>query len=456
VKIFIFYLLAVFFIFEPQAVARDRLTIKEFLNLAEVNDPNFKKIIKDRDKLTFLIDQGLPSRQITLSVENEYGLGTNGEGHTSILEGTVSKEIIESGTTLSVSHVKTSRPDRDEDVTEIRLEQDLYKNLLGRDIRLKKQALKEEEQIVRLQVLEAYEDYLIKILGEYLDFKKAYLDKELAKVAYNDSVRLRNNVSEKKTKKIASQTDLDRSDLQVLLRKEDLINKRKILQSRWEGVQAIVGTAQDMMPSGDSLFLRGDFIDKSLKNDQGKTNHLRLSKIVDFQLSIASKEVKLSKRASNPSLKLIGGYNVDQSERFSSTVNRNEAVVGFKLELPLWDTQSSASKKGAIYAEQKADLEKEIVENRLTKEIKDTKNQLNEMKNKISVSKQKVEVTKRIMKAEEKRYQHGNIDLDDLIEMKSDFYEYRYQYQTDILEYNKVLLGWLSLNDRLLDIKGEL
>jgi len=421
------------------------LSIKEFLTLAKKNDPNFTKIISDREKLTFIVDLGLPSRKAVVSLKNEHGLSSSDSENTSILSGSISKDIIESGTNLSISHTKTTSTDRKEDLTEIRLEQSLYKNLLGRDVRLKKQALVNEEEITRLEVLENYENYLDSILGQYFNFKKAIIDKNLSKKAYEETIKLRNNVKLKKSKKIASQTDLDKAELQVLVRKEDLLSKEEQLQTSTNSIQRIIGYTR-AIPSvhADNL------LDKKLYelnlNENTKTSDLRQEKISSLRQSIATKEQTLARRSYDPSLSLIGGYNIDNS----STTNRNEAIIGLKIDIPIGDTKSSADFLNKSLSVAQSNLDLDITIKDLEKQKSITKAKLLKTKEKVDVSKEKLKLMERIVRSEEKRYQYGKVDLDRIIEINSDFFGYKAQYQSNILDYNRIVLSWLSLNDKLI------
>lgn len=425
------------------------LTIKDFVGFAEKNDPRFQKIIKDRDKLSFLVDLGLPSRKATVEVGQEYGFDTGDEGDTSIFSGAVSKEIIESGTKLSISHTKTSRPDREEDVTEFRIEQDLYKNLLGRDVRLKKSALKDEEEIVRLQVLESYEEYLVEILGQYLDYQKSFLDHRLAEVALQDALTLRKNISQKRQLRVATHTDVDKGELQVLLRKEDLLNKRKEWHVLQESLRSIVGGKMPETPSQKAVVL-GEV------RRERKEAQPRAVQVAVLQEQISNKNLQLSKRAGDPSLSLVGGYDIDNSERFSSVVNRNQAVIGISFEMPFGDTQAKAQEKSILLERAQAQLNLKVLKQSLAQEKNELKVQMNELKEKIVLGEKKTRLMEKILKAEELRYSYGKIDLDQLIELKSDLLEFRFQHQADVLEYNKTYLNWLALNDQLIHFKDFL
>src|SRR5690606_20397996 len=113
------------------ATSKKKISANEFITLATKFDSNAENIVSEKLRLRFMVEQGLPTSQTLLSVQQEYGLSTTGAGTTSVLSAGISKNIITSGTQLSLSRTMTDRPDREEEVTELRVEQSLWRNSLG-------------------------------------------------------------------------------------------------------------------------------------------------------------------------------------------------------------------------------------------------------------------------------------------------------------------------------------
>lgn len=438
----------------PSFCWAQNLSLKEFIRLAEENDPEFKRIISENKKLDFLIDQGLPSRKVVLNVSNEYGFSKDNTSNTQILNGEVSKDIIETGTSLSVSHTDTKRPDRQENVTQLRLRQSLFKNFFGRDVRLQKVTLSKESEVLRLQVLEEYETYLFNKASQYFDYQQAYYNFELAQNIYKEAEGLRGNVLKKRKAQIASQTDLDRSDLQLLLAKEDLINKRRDLNSMWQILKQAIGLkSEPLKPQNQQMSAVTGF---SQNMTEELLLELRPMKIKVLQEEITGNELKIAERTSDPSVNFVAGYNVDNSRRFATAINREETVLGVNLEVPIWDTQSNATAGIAFVDQLKSEFDKKATLNDLQAQWSDLKVRLQEVKERLEVSRKKVTITQRILKDEERRYQVGKFDIERVIEVKNDYTSYRFQMQSDLVEYNKLLINWLALNDQLIDKRNAL
>ena len=164
---------------------------------------------------------------------------------------------------------------------------------------------------------------------------------------------------------------------------------------------------------------------------------------------LRSKESTLLNRVKAPDFKLVGGYSADNSSRFSSTVNRNETVVGLKLDIPFGDTKSSAdyqiSKvellKSQIQRKNKS-IEFEKLKEMLSKQLKQAREQ-------IRIDSEKIRLTKLIIKDEEKRFSIGKIDLEALIQLKSDYATYRTQQDRSKFLYGQTLIDYLAMYDAL-------
>lgn len=448
-KKYMFLILAL----NPNAIvlAESRLSLKEFMKAAESNDAKFKSILGGNQQLSYIVDLGLPSRETVLSLKNEHGIDTKGDEDTSTLSGTISKKFIESGTAVSLSHSATSTPERKEDVTEFRIEQDLYKNLLGRDVRLKKEALRQEEDVIRLEVKEKYEDYLEQTINLYLEYKKSFLDLDLAKRALVDATQLRNEIKDRLRSRIALQSDLDRSELQVLLSEEEVQKKREIYQLSWLKIKEVTQLPKMVAPVNLNKWRLPDQFSKPQD-----VRSLRVVKMMELKNSISSKEFTISKRDDSPSLSLIAGYQKDKSQRFSSTVNREEAVIGLQLTVPIGDSTSSAAALKAAFTQSETAIEQVLKIREAESLTMELQSALQEVGERIKVGERKIKLAETILKDDEKRYEFGRIDLDRLITSKQKLVEYQFQNQTHILSYNQTMLRWLSLSDRLLETKDLL
>jgi outer membrane protein TolC len=442
-------LTCMFFIFLGEDSFATDYNLKKHIELSVNNDPEFQAIISEKNKIKHIVDQGLPSRQVTLSISSENGYSSDSDQNTELISGELSKEIIESGTEFSIGHSKTVRPDRQEDVTQIRLEQSLYKNMFGRDVRLKKASLSEQEKIKALEITEAEENYFVAILKQYLELSKAFRDYKLSEKIHAESLKLKNNVESKVKSKIASKTDLNRSRLLVLLRQEEILKNKNIFETLKNQIEKSVSIEFKSfeVKDSDKLVKKLEDVAKKIVSPEWKAT--RASLIAHLRESSSSKEAKLLDRVNSPELNLVVGYNKDDSSRFSTVIKRNETVVGLRLEIPFGDTKSNAD-----YQISKVDLLKSQIQRRVgavnfDKAKKDLLNKLTQAREQLNIDSEKVKLTQMIIQEEEKRFSIGRLDLETLIQLKSDFATYRVNQEQSKLTYGQALIDWLALNDKL-------
>ena len=231
--------------------------------------------------------------------------------------------------------------------------------------------------------------------------------------------------------------------------------KQKEIDLNWEKIKQITGEISKKIPSSNFLETIQNFYNKK-KTTKKEVNLLRQMKILELRKSMANKELILAKRQRDPSLSLFVGYDIDNSERFSSTINRSGAVVGLNLLVPFWNTQAIASKKNALLNLSKSELNLYSIKRSLEVESNQISVKIHELNQKRKLIKEKIEISKRILKEEKRRYNYGRIQLDDLIELETNFLRYKYQEQTEDLEYGKAILQWLSLKDNLLLLRETL
>ncbi len=435
-----------FFMLGGAIGAEKNVSFIEFLELAKKNDPGLSSVLADKKKTEYLTELGLPARSLLLQASRQYGLSVLDKRTTESTTAQVSRSFLTTGTTLSASYTKNDLADRTEEVQQFRLEQSLFKNLFGRYGRLQEAALNDEVKSLEMQIAETYESY-IRDLGElYLNYAQAWHNVELAKVILVESKNLLSNVKKMKRNSIASKTDLDRARLQVSLREEDLAEQENQLALLQGKMEASTGIESEIIPDLDTFKV----MLPKLKESGIEIAELRTSRIANYNEKNAAKNLKLANDLALPSVTLVAGYNIDQSSRFGTPVNREEQVLGLQVSAPFGDTQSNARQKEASLNKLKSAITKraqQIDANRLYKSLKSS---LMSAKKVMRLNYKKVELSEKVYAGDLKRYQYGQLSLDRLIEAKNDFALYRYQLFASAASYYKAALDWLSFTDALI------
>src|SRR5690606_5552669 len=242
-------------------------------------------------------------------VQQEYGLSTTGAGTTSVLSAGISKNIITSGTQLSLSRTMTDRPDREEEVTELRVEQSLWRNSLGSTNREREKGLIAQRDALELKVAESFEDYVNQRLSEYIDLQRAMLQRETSQRQLDQAIALEKNVLERQRQSIASKADVARAKVQTLNRRESLLLNQSEFDSLSARLAAYTGEKGEAYLEPMSFDLSNRV--SSILN--GKVNYApeRLLRLVELREQAAEVTVNYQKDELRPEANLLLGYNID-------------------------------------------------------------------------------------------------------------------------------------------------
>ena len=436
------------FIFSTLRFA-NRLDLEKYIKLSIKNNPAFAEVDVDKEALDYIVDQGLPSREFTLSLRSENGYNADSDDNTTSTSAALSKSVIESGTDFTISHSRVTRPDTRENVTEIRLEQSLYKNAFGQNVRLKKSSLLTQKDFKELESEEAREKLFSQILKTYLELSKAYRDFKLAKALENEAIKLEKNVASKAKQRVATSTDLKRAKLLVLLRKEEVLEKETTYKTLKNQIEENLSYDFTSFVESDSEKLIKQLTTLYRAQEQPSWASTRSFKIAQLRDKFNANEATLLAREDSPDVSFIIGYNKDDSSRFSTSIERSETVVGLKLEVPIGDTQARANYQAAKLNHLKSNIQsrKDALEFSRQKTV--LLNNLKQAQGQLSVNQSKVKLTADIVMEEERRFSIGRLDLDTLIELKSDYASYRAALEQSKLIYGMILIDWLELADNL-------
>ena len=435
-----------------QTEASTATNLAGYFNHLKKSDPAYEQIQADRESITYIIDQGMPTPRTTLRIRNEKGINSETNQDTTVLTGSVNKEIVETGTALSATHTQTTRPDREEDVTQLRLEQSLYKNMFGRDVRLRKENLTLREQLRTFEVLENYESYLVQGLNRYLTLNKIYNDYKLAEKLYKEALNLHKNVQAKRRSNIASVTDVKRSELLLLLRQEEQALLKSQYETARQEIETVLKTKMHEFESNESQQLVELLEKQKMAVKESAVDSFRAYQIASLRKVMADQEVTLIKREFGPEVNLIAGYNKDDSTRFATSIKRTETVIGIQLEIPLGDDQAKAQTQLAKVDSLRAQIHERQTKLAFEQQLTALTLRLDQQKEQLKIDGRKVELMESIVDDDEKRFSIGRLELERLIELKNNYATYRKQYEQSKLSYLQSLIEWLALNDKLIEI----
>lgn len=431
--------------------------LKTFLHTSYKNDPQLKKILNDKNVLKYLVDQGLSGNEFVLSLNSETGYVSNQDENNSTLEASLTKKFITTGTNIALTHSKTIRPGQEGTTSGIRLEQSLLKDSFGSNVRLKRDSLQLQQLLGELEAAEKLEAYLLSLSSEYLNLKRLALEVQLAKSQLSQARELQRNIKRKFKSKIASIADLNRGELLVLSREENVLEKKQEFNQLKQSLVSVIGEEYSFRLNSDldTILNKLTNIHISIKSnvDISQTRSFIMAKKRE---EIASKNLDLSVKEQGASLSFVAGFNRDDSSRFSTIIKQDETVVGFKLDIPIGDSQGRANESVAKIQKLSSHYERIRSKNDFDANLKQINSNLSNLKSKLALNKRKVKLTKELLKEETKRYSIGQIDLEQLISIKNDSFDLENSGLGIQIEYMNTLFSWLALTDNLLGIESKL
>ncbi|MCB1196773.1 MAG: TolC family protein [Deltaproteobacteria bacterium] len=442
----IFFILFGFYFLMPRAFADHTVTLQDYLTQLKQNDIAYEKILKDLDQLSFHKDLSLPSRQFLIEVQNEYGI-VLGDGQTTKSFGvSAGKEIFETGTSISGSYQKNELIGRDEETLGIRIEQDLLKNAFGSNHRKQNQALNIENQILYLQVVQAYEDYVEAKILEYMDLQLAYLTYQASQDLYQQTQKLNGYIQEKRKNKIALNVDVDRIALQLLNNQEDMLQKQATFEQKLLTVDQVAG--RQISPEAKIVLWTSPSIgDQDMNKLVSETRSIKILQLTEEALST---QALVKKRERYPELDLILGLNRDQFTRFNVSADRNEAIVGFGLSVPLGDSVNKAEQKKLAFDASVAALEKKVSQRDISLAIQILHHQIQKQQQIVEINKHKYDVAVRIMDQELIRYNRGQIELDQFLDVQTQMAQNQYSAIQAQIQLQSFFVQWHNLTDQLI------
>lgn len=432
------------------------LKVNYYINSLIKSDNEFQSLLTENLKVKYLLDQALPSQSLVLAVTNEYGLISKGAGSTtSSLETSVTKDFVELGTSFSYTRRENRLADRQEELNQFRLSQSLWRNSFGyRNRKIKSSTLKRKE-LLKLQVIESYEDYVFTKLNDFLDYFLSFQKKEVLRKQLIESYKMRDDVLAKRKAGISLDLDVNRTLLEVNQIKINAVNAKRDFDSRKKSLLIFIDQASllDRPTLQGSVFLENYNVNLLKENFFSHGRSIRIAKL-DHQASVENLQAK--KNDYSPDLNLVLGYNMDESSRFGVTVNREETVIGLSLSIPINDNQLRAGRAQASYEEKKKYYAFKLVSQSKESNIRFLQEKLKFSKELMDLSEQRKEIADKIKKAEGKRFARGRIDLNVLIQARQTFFQAQLNYQEARITYYKDLLQYLNETDSLIEPFNQL
>jgi outer membrane protein TolC len=425
------------------------LDLDSFIDLARKNDVRIEQILRDRTKTGFLKDVALPPNPLILSVQNQYGFGLKGDENTDLWVFSGSKEFPETGTRIFANHEINEQEDRTENITSVGIEQSLFQNALGKQVRRQARSLDNENQAIYLQSVEAYEDYIAIIINEFLEWRLSYLNYLATKDLYDQANRFQILLQARQKRRVALKVDVDKVTLESLNYQEGLLTLETTLVDQRANIikKAGIENRNSLNPANipDLFTLEIDYE----KQKQEALEKSRTKQALEQLKEAGRLEILVRREDLYPEINFVAGFNYDKSNRFGTSTDRQEVFLGFNFNWPFFDRQDRGQLRQAKFEHISAVLaEKEYLKN-LQSALVSQAERIRVGRELLKVSQEKWKISERVVRAEKKRYENGRIDVELLILAHQDLAENYFTYLENQIRLNKEIIEWLRLTDRL-------
>lgn len=458
-KIFLLAFICLSFIFTKAIADQDikELSLKEFVELAVENDTEFEEILIDELKLKYTKALGLPAGDLVLNIKSQYSLILDQQREEPSASVSLSKLFPYTGAELSADYSTTASLTSDKNTSEFTFEfsQPLAENAFGKSTKLLDKIIGIENDIASFQIIEAYEDYLASTIAVYYNWYEALENWKIAKSSYSENLKLLDNIKEREKNKIAVLLDVNKINLQVLAKKEKLIELEQVYNSALSMVKKSIKYTdeKELVVIKPDLYQDVNFSfesDYEIFRDNSRTQ-LVLNKIKE------KSKLNLDRDLDNllPSIDLLIGYSVKGKDHNIESED-NQIYAGISFDLPITDQVNNAEYNISKILNDKTQIVNKNKEARIRMQIKDLCLKIEREKQLISIMDQKLQLAEAILKDETENYSFGKVSLNDYIAAVNIFDNNRFAKIELDVSYRKLIIEFLRITDRLIareDIK---
>ena len=409
-------------------------------------DPHFQQILIEQLSLQYDQILALPVKDIVIGLQSELGINLKGEPAHNIdiqldklfpMEGQYSR--------LNLRNHNSSNSIRFEYGAEI------ARNAFGKVNRFLSSITGFETEVAKYQITEAYEDYLSRQINTYYDWVASYEKLKAAKNSTDEAQQFLENVVRKKRSHIAYQVDVDKAEIQLLSKKDILLEARR----DYLEVDALIRNSLDIEANSaiapDSANWR---IQRELEFEQSTEKFFQESRTFTIQQTLMKKDslqVQLDAHNLMPSAQLYLSLDVDDLP--DDPLGNTTLSAGFQVNFPYERSREKARLQVSKINRLKREVTMQNIMKDLRVSLQNLQQNISVQKEMITLKKKQLDLAQSIYKAESKDYLYGRTEINDLIQALNTIQNVKFdlirqQIQMDILK-----VEWLRLTDQLVTPK---
>lgn len=405
---------------EPGSVNKDsqkleKLSFEKFLNLVHRNDPAFERILLRELYLKYEKGLQMPPDDLLLQVTGEYGYFrsndssiTNDDASGTV---TLSKMFSQTGTGASVSYSRisavTTGVTRYQSTMNLQISQNIVRDAFGYTTRMLDDKIELETRVVKLRIVEAYEDYLASLLTLYLDWHRAYERKLAAEQSFEEEKQVLNLVRRKRQLGVAYPDEVSRAELTLVTAQETLAERTNEEKNRRLQISYLAGLDSSASISPIAV----DFA-KVLNNPEEKESNEKSRTAEIYELLVKSGILAADIATDNllPSAKIFAGYDM-LSPQFNLTRPDHKIYFGAEFELNFTNNRKSAQSDVASLNKKDARLQRTQAMLNLEVDLATINNHLKASEEILELSKRRLTIATRAAAQVRRNFNLGQADF---------------------------------------------
>ncbi|MDH5548021.1 MAG: TolC family protein [Gammaproteobacteria bacterium] len=426
------------------------LTLATFISEATKNDTRFEEILIDKLPLQYRRDALLPTKDLLVSLKQEFHLFLNPldvGGRTTV---SLAQLFPDSGTQLSTAYNKPATTSGNHNASlQFLISQPIAENAYGRNYKLQDQLIGVANDIVRYQIVEAYEDYLASLTTVWYNWFSAWENLKVSRTSYQSNEKLLENILERKRQKIALPIDVNKMKLSLIRKQENIV----VLQEIFDNLSNLIFSAMRLPPGQRFIPATMEINNQTIVFEEAYQRFVNDSRTYHaLELLEKKSSLAVDKAADDllPSTNLLLGYQMD-AEYWGIKPQQNSFFAGISLDWPVKNSVDKAKLSIARAEKKKTVLSKQNKYEELHTNLKNIHLQIQREQELMTIAEQKIKLAESILKDETENYSFGKVSLNDYIDAVNDVDENRFSRTDHSVKLNKLLIEWHRLTDTLLD-----
>ncbi|MFW6134574.1 MAG: TolC family protein [Elusimicrobiota bacterium] len=425
------------------------LTIDEFIERASNRDTNFEEIMTEELKLNYSKDLQLPAGDIILSVKSEYQLQNPDEGSKSV---SLEKLFPYLGAQITAQY-STSRSelsDNRDSQFSVYFSQPVARNAFGRTTRIRDKIIGAETELAKYQITEAYEDYLAIVITAYYNWYFSYENVKIGESSYQQSLRLLENIKQRRKNNIALPIDVNKVNIQVLAKKENLVELEEEYQNLLNKVKQIIryDKGEQIIPVDPFMYKKREIdFEEEYKNFKSTSRTYSILNLLEEKT-----ELDVKKEAGDilPSANLLLGVET-QGKGVDIKNSENDLYAGLSFTWPFPSVKERAELRISEIEKRRQSLSNENKYLQLDTDLKNLFLSIQREKKLISIADEKISLAESVLEDERENYSYGRVSLNDYIAAVNIVDQNRFSKLNHSVRLKILMTEWLRITDQLIN-----